>query len=107
MAMRSEDVAHHRQIVRDEEVAHAELPLEVQHKIQYLALHGHVQRAHWLIAYDHLRLEREGAGDADALPLAAAELEGKLPRRAGGQTHAVKQAFHLPGPGPREGRSCE
>ena len=43
-------------------------------------LDGHVERRDGLVADDELRLERQGAGDADALALAAAELVGVAPR---------------------------
>ena len=43
-------------------------------QVQDLRLHRHVERRDRLVADDQLRLQRERAGDADALPLAAREL---------------------------------
>ena len=55
--------------VRDEEVGQPELLLQVLEQVDDLRLDRHVQRADRLVANDELRLHRQGAGDADALPL--------------------------------------
>ena len=72
--MRSDDVPHHRQVVRDEQVRQVELVLEVLEQVEDLGLDRHVERRHRLVADDQLRAERERPGDADALALAAGEL---------------------------------
>ena len=68
------DVLDHREIVRDEQVSEPHLALQVDHQVQDLRLDRDVERRHRLVADDQLRLERERAGDADALALAAGEL---------------------------------
>ena len=68
------DVPHDVEVVRDEDVGQAELPLEVLEEIEDLRLHGDVERRDRLVAEDELRVHRERARDADPLPLAAREL---------------------------------
>jgi hypothetical protein len=45
---------HHRQVVADEQVGHAEAVLQVLHQVQHLGLHRHVQRADRLVGHDQL-----------------------------------------------------
>src|SRR5579859_1015742 len=68
------DVAHHRQIVRDEQIREVELPLQLFEQVDDLRLDRDVEGRDGLVAHDEARLHRERAGDADALPLAAREL---------------------------------
>ena len=71
------DVAHHAQVVSHEDVRQAELVLEVVEQVDHLGLDGHVQRGHGLVQHYQLRVDGQGAGDADALALAARELMGE------------------------------
>ena len=68
------DVAHHGQVVRDEDVGEAQAPLQVLQQVDHLRLDRDVERRHRLVADDQLRLHRQRARDADALALAAGEL---------------------------------
>jgi hypothetical protein len=52
----SADVAHHRQVVADEQVGQALLALQVLHDVQHLRLHRHVQRRGRLVADQELGL---------------------------------------------------
>ena len=70
------DVAHHQQVVGDEEVGQAQLLLEVVKHVDDLRLNGHVQRGDGLVADDELGIDRQCAGDADALALATGKLVG-------------------------------
>ena len=63
-----------REVVRDKEVREAEVLLQPLEQVDYLRLDGHVQRGNGLVADYEVRVERQRAGDADALPLAAGEL---------------------------------
>ena len=54
----------------------AELALQVLEQVDHLRLDGHVERRHRLVGDHQLGLQRQRAGDADALPLAAGELAG-------------------------------
>src|SRR5262249_11175732 len=80
--------------VRDEYVREVELPLQVVEEVDDLRLDRHVEGRHRLVAYDQLRPQRERAGDADALPLAA----GELVRGAGGvlrgEPNQLQQRLH-------------
>ena len=63
-----------RQIVGDEDVGEAELLLQVGEQVEDLGLDRDVQGRDRLVADDQLRLERQGPGHADPLPLPAGEL---------------------------------
>ena len=71
------DVFHHRQIVGDKEIGDAVLALKILEQVDDLRLHAHVEGADGLVANDELRFDGEGAGDADALALSAAEFVGQ------------------------------
>ena len=62
------------EVVGDEHVRQAELLLQVLQQVEDLRLHRDVQRRDGLVAEDELRVDGEGARDADALPLPAGEL---------------------------------
>ena len=68
------DVLDHREIVRDEQVGELPLALQVLQQVDDLRLDRDVERRHRLVADDQLGPERQRAGDADALALAAREL---------------------------------
>ncbi len=67
------DETHRAQVVRDVQVGNTELVLQGRQQVQDLRPHGDVERRHRLVQQHHVRLHRQGAGDADALTLAAAE----------------------------------
>ena len=62
------------QIVRDEQVGQLQLRLQVDQQFDDLRLNRHVERRHRFVGDDERRVQRQRARDADALPLAAAEL---------------------------------
>ena len=68
------DVLDHLEVVRDEKVGQTQLLLEVLHEVDDLGLDRDVERRDRLVADDELRLDRQRARDADALPLPAREL---------------------------------
>ena len=68
------DVAHHREVVGDEDVGEPQLVLEVLHQVHHLRLHRHVERRDRLVADDDLGVQGQAAGDADALALTTGEL---------------------------------
>ena len=61
----------HAQVVGDEQVGQAQLPLELLEQVEHLGLDRDVERGHGLVAHDEVRLQHERPGDADALALAA------------------------------------
>ena len=67
-------VAHHRQIVGDEQQRQAQRLLELVEQVHHLRLHRHVQRRDGFVADHELRFQHQCPGDADALPLPAGEL---------------------------------
>ncbi len=65
------DVLDDREVVRDEEIGEAELVLQVLEQVESLRLHRDIEGRDRLVGDDEARIERERAGDADALALAA------------------------------------
>src|SRR5436190_7165071 len=68
------DLGGDAQVVRDEEHREVEPGADVLEEREHLGLHRHVERRDGFVGDEELRLERERAGDADALALAAGEL---------------------------------
>nr|WP_236637981.1 hypothetical protein [Mangrovicoccus ximenensis] len=68
------DMAHHLQVVADEEIGQVQLALDFPQQLQHLAAHRDVERSGRLVEQHHLGIDRDRPGDADALALAAAEL---------------------------------
>ena len=62
------------EVVGDEQVAEALLVLQLAQELDDLRLHREVERRRRLVEQDEFGLERDGAGDGDALALAAGEL---------------------------------
>ena len=62
------------QIVRDEQIGQLQLLLQIHQQVDDLRLHRHVERRHRLVEDEERRIQRQRARQADALPLAAAEL---------------------------------
>ena len=85
------------QVVADEEIGEAELAPQLGQKVEDLRLHRDVERAGRLVAHDDARAQHEGAGDGDALALAA--------RQLGRQALAHLGATGRPAPASRR-RAC-
>ena len=68
------DVEHSGQVVTDEQVAHAQLALEVLQQGHDLRPNGHVQRRNWLIQDDQPGRGGDGPRNGNALALTTAEL---------------------------------
>ncbi len=65
---------HDGKVVRNEQIAHAELALEPLQELQNDHLHRNVERGGRLVEHEKLGLDRNGAGDADAGALPAGKL---------------------------------
>ncbi len=91
------DVAHHRQVVGDEEVGQAELLLEVFEQVHDLGLDRDVERGPRLVADDEVRIGGKRPGDADALPLAAGELVRVAVGEVGVEADRLQQFLHALG----------
>jgi hypothetical protein len=77
--------------VGDEEVAEALLVLEAAEQVDDLRLHRDVEGRHRFIADDQAGVERQGAGDADALALATGEFVRIAPGMFGRQPDDFQQ----------------
>ena len=91
------DVLHHGEIVGDEDERDAEVAPEVAKQVDDLRLHAHVEGRDRLVADHQARLHDEGAGDADALALAARELVRIAVELPGEEAHPL---HHRGDPGP-------
>ena len=69
------------EVVRDEDHRLADLCLQPDHLVLHVAADQRIERAERLVVEHHLRVDREGAGEADALLHAAGELVRELIRR--------------------------
>jgi hypothetical protein len=67
-------VSHDREVVGDKEVREVELLLKIFKQCDDLRLHGDVECRDGFVQDDELGTQRERAGDADPLALAAGEL---------------------------------
>ncbi len=96
--MRSDTIMHHVQIVRDEDIAHLPLGLQIGQQIEDRRLHRHVERRGRLIADHHLRAAGEGAGDGDPLLQPAGQLTRlrvEMPRRPAAPRRSAREAAPL------------
>lgn len=91
------DMMHHSQIMGNKQIRQSQLLLQPLQHIDDLHLHGYVEGRNGLIAEHAFRLQGQGAGDADALPLAAAEFMGIALGRFGPQVdHLQESLYGLP-----------
>ena len=81
----------HAQVMGDEQVGQAHLLLQVLKHIDHLGLDGNVQGRDRLVADDELWVDRQGAGNAHALPLTAGEFVGVAVGVLAVQAHALQQ----------------
>ena len=82
------------EVVRDEDDRQPEVALEVAQQVEDLRLDRDVEGGDRLVGDDQLRLERERAGHADALPLAAGELVRVAVVVLGVQADLLHQLLH-------------
>ncbi len=91
--------AHHVEIVRHEQIAHAHRLLEVLQQVEHHRLHRDVERRGRLVEDDELWVQRDGARDADTRLLAAGELMRKAVQQ-------IDRQADQPSPAPRSGRAA-
>ena len=87
------DQAHHMQVMADEEIAHAQLRLEIGEQVEHQRLHGDIKRGGGLIQHHQIRFERDGAGDAHTRLLTAGELVRKAIQQIKRQAHGGGEVF--------------
>ena len=68
------EMADHAQVVADEQVGEIEPSPQINEKVQDLRLDRDIKRRYGLVADQQVGLQCQRPGNADALPLAAAEL---------------------------------
>ena len=88
------DMAHHAEIMRDEQHRQPQPVLQVEQQIDDLGLHGNIERGYRLVGDHQRRIERQRARNADALALAAAEGMRKPRSRRGRQADEIEQLAH-------------
>ena len=87
-------VLDHVQVVRDEQVGQVILGLQILEQVDDLRLNRHVQGRDRFIAHDQLRVQRQGARNADPLALAPGKFM-RVPRvMIRPQAHAVEKLTH-------------
>ena len=84
-------MAHHGEVMADEEISQAELVLQVTHQIEDLGLNGNIERRGRFVADDEFGFGCQRAGDGDALALAAGKLVGKFQAVIGMQADEIQQ----------------
>jgi hypothetical protein len=87
------DVLHHGKVVSDEQIGEAEALLQVLQQVHDLRLDRHVERRHRFVADDQVGIDRQRAGDADALALTSGELMRITPRVLRQQADHVEQVL--------------
>ena len=85
------DVTDHGEIVGDEDVGQVELVLDVLEQIDHLGLHRHIEGGHRLVTDDDARVEGQGPGHPDPLPLPARELVGVAVDVVGVEPHQLQE----------------
>ena len=81
--------------------------LERLEQVEDLRLDRDVERGDRLVGDDQVRIDRERAGDADPLALAAGELVRVARRRIGRQADDLEQLAHAPvGVAPADASPC-
>ena len=88
------DVAHHREVVRDEQIGEPEALLQVDQQVDDLRLDVHVERGDRLVGDDEFRLERERARNRDALALPAGKLVRVADRHLRIEPDRAEQLVH-------------
>ena len=93
------DVPHHGEVVRYEHIGQAETLLQILHQVDHLRLDRNVQRGDRLVRDDQPRPHGQRAGDGDALPLAAGELEWEAAQMDRVEPDEAQQFDHAVAPG--------
>ncbi len=87
------NVADDADVVGYEEVGEAELIAQIGQEVQDLGAHREVESAYCLVAYQHTRVQREGAGNRDSLPLSPGEGMGVAVEDVVAQADGAEKPF--------------
>ena len=86
----------HGKVVRDEQVRHALLGLDLPQQIENLRLHRNIQCGSRLIADHDFRLNGQRSGNGNALTLPAGKFVRQTIGRSAWKPHAVEKFAHFP-----------
>ena len=92
------DVLDHGKVVRHEDIGEAEPVLELAQEVEDLRADRDVECRDWFVADNQFRLDRERAGNGDALALAAGEFVRIAPRQPRFQPDQPQQLLDAPAP---------
>ena len=82
---------HHRQVMGYEQISQSVLLLQILQQVQHLGLDGYVQSRYGLVTDDQPRIQGQGPGNADPLPLSPGKLMGITVGKLSGDAHLVHQ----------------
>src|SRR5258706_5443898 len=85
------EIAYDRHGVRDEEISQSEVALELSEQVDDLRADADVEGGDRFIGDDEFGPQREGAGDADALPLPTAEFVRKALQNRVVEAHGAEE----------------
>ena len=88
------DVLDDAQVVRDEQIREPQPVLQFEQQVEDLGLYRHVQRRDGLVRDDQAGVQRQCAGDADALALAPGERMRIAPHIFRPQAYQAQQFDH-------------
>src|SRR5699024_4696606 len=89
------ELAHDCEVMRDEKVRGAQLPLDVCKQVEHRRLRRDVERAGRFIAHDERWVERQSASNRYALTLTAGEIAGVPPDGVLRHAHSIEQFTDL------------
>ena len=92
------EITNDRKIVRDEQVGQTEPVAQIFEKVDDLRLDRDIQRRNGFVTYDDLGLERQRAGNGDALPLTTGKLVRIAIRMFWLQAHLFEKLLNAPAP---------
>ena len=88
------EIAHHREVVADEDHGRLRFALQIHQKLADRGLNRDIERGHRLVGDDHARAPGEGARNADALLLSPRQLPWATVRECPRQLHQVEKPEH-------------
>ena len=101
------DGAHHGEVVADEEIGQAELYLQPDEELQDAPPDRRVECGDRLVENDELRARGDGAGDGDALTLAAGERRNRAAGKLGREADPAEKRGHMLRPVPAGGDAVD
>jgi len=88
------NVAHHAEVMGDEEVREVHLFLELTEEVENLCPHRNIKGRDRLVAHHEVRFKDERPGDTDTLPLPSGELVRVIPEEFRLKANLQRHHFH-------------